>query len=51
MKSMCTTRYHAADTGYDTPPHHSIYVQTLGRLVAELSIDVERHTGILINGV
>ena len=45
MKSMCTTQYHAADTGYDTPPHHSI--QTLGRLVAELSIDVERHTGIL----
>ena len=34
----------AADTGHDTPPRHSI--QTRGRPVAVLSIDVERHTGI-----
>ena len=35
---------HAADTGHDTTPCHSI--QTQGRLVVLLSIDVERHTGI-----
>ena len=33
-----------SQTGHDTPPHHSI--QTQGRPVAVLSIDVERHTGI-----
>ena len=38
-----TQECHAADTGHDTPPHHSI--QTQGRPVAVLSIDVERHTG------
>ena len=30
---------------HDTPPRHS--VQTRGRSVTVLSIDVERHTGIL----
>ena len=39
-----TQECHAADTGYDTPPHRSI--QTQGRPVAVVSIDVERHTGI-----
>ena len=39
-----TQKCHAADTGHDTPPRHSI--QTRGRPVAVLSIDVERHTGI-----
>ena len=33
-----------ADPGHKTPPRHSI--QTQGRPVAVLSIDVERHTGI-----
>ena len=36
--------YHAADIGHDTSLRHSI--QTQGRPVAVLSIDVERHTGI-----
>ena len=35
---------HAADTGHDTPPRHSI--QKRGRPVAVLSIYVERRTGI-----
>ena len=35
---------HAADTGHDTQPYHSI--QTQGRPIVVLSIDVERHTGI-----
>ena len=39
-----TQECHAADTGHDTPPCHSI--QTRGGPVAVLSIDVERHTGI-----
>ena len=39
-----TQECHAADTGHDTPSRHSI--QTQGRPVAVLSIDVERHTGI-----
>ena len=39
-----TQEYHAADTGHDTPPRHSI--QTRGRSVAVLSIDGERYTGI-----
>ena len=39
-----TQECHAADTGYDTPPRHSI--QTQGRPVAVLSIDVERYSGI-----
>ena len=39
-----TQEWHTADTGHDTPPHHSI--QTRGRPVAVLSIDVERHSGI-----
>ena len=40
-----TQECHAANTGYDTPPHYSI--QTRGRLVDVVSIDVERHTGIM----
>ena len=39
-----TQECHAADTGHDTPPRHCI--QTWGRPVAVLFIDVERHTGI-----
>ena len=39
-----TQKCHAVDTGHDTPPRLSI--QTRGRPVAVLSIDVERHTGI-----
>ena len=39
-----TQKCHAADTGYDTPPRHSI--QRRRRPVAVLSIDVKRHTGI-----
>ena len=35
---------HATDTGHDTRPCHSI--QSQGRPVAVLSIDMERHTGI-----
>ena len=38
---------HAADTRHYTPPRHSI--QTQGRPVVVLSIDVERHTGIHFN--
>ena len=34
----------ATDTGHDIPPRHS--VQTQGRPVIVLSIDVKRHTGI-----
>ena len=41
---VATQECHAADTGHDTPPHHSI--QTQSRPVAVLSIDVGRHTGI-----
>ena len=39
-----TQKCHAADKGHDTQPSHSI--QTRGRPVAVLYIDVERHTGI-----
>ena len=39
-----TQECHATDTGHDNPPSHSI--QTQGRPVVVLSIDVERHTGI-----
>ena len=39
-----TEKCHAADTGYDTEPCHSI--QTWGQPAVVLSIDVERHTGI-----
>ena len=35
---------HVADTGHDTPPCHSI--QTQGRPVVVLSIDMEHHTVI-----
>ena len=42
--NVATQKGHAADTGHDTPSHHSI--QTRGRHVPVLSIDVERHTGI-----
>ena len=35
---------YTADTGHDTPPHHSI--QTQGQPVVALTIDVERCTGI-----
>ena len=42
-----TQECNVADTGHDTPPRHSI--QTRGRLVAVLSIAVERHTGIHID--
>ena len=38
-----TQECHAADRGHDAPPCHSI--QTQGRPVVVLSIDVERHTG------
>ena len=38
-----TQECHAADTGHDTPPRHSI--QTRGQPVV-LSFDVEGHTGI-----
>ena len=43
-KSASTHECHAADTGHDTPPRHSI--QTQGRPVVVLSIIVERHNGI-----
>ena len=39
-----TLECHAADTGHDTPPRHNI--QTQGRPVAVLSIELKRHTGI-----
>ena len=39
-----THECHAADTGHDTPSRHSI--QTKGRPVVVLSIDVEHHTRI-----
>ena len=39
-----TLECHAADTGHDTQPCHS--VQTLGQPAAVISIDVECHTGI-----
>ena len=39
-----TQECHATDTGHVIPPRHSI--QSRGRPVAVLSIDVERHTGI-----
>ena len=39
-----TQECHAADIGHDTPPRHSI--ETRGRPVAVLFIDLERHTGI-----
>ena len=39
-----TEECHATDTGHDTPPRHRI--QTQGRPVVVLSLDVERHTGI-----
>ena len=37
-----TQECHAADTGHDTPPRHSM--QTQGRPAVVLSIDVELHT-------
>ena len=43
LQSAVTQECHAADTGHDTPPHHSI--QTQGRPVV-LTIDVQRHTDI-----
>ena len=39
-----TQECHAANTGHDTPSRHSI--QTRGRPVVVLSIDVKRHIGI-----
>ena len=39
-----TLKYHAADTGHDTPSCYSI--QTQGRPLAVLSIDVKHYTGI-----
>ena len=42
---MCATHEcHATDTGHVTPPRHSI--QTRGRPIVVLFIDVKRHTGI-----
>ena len=44
VSNVLPHRNACADTGHDTPSRHSI--QTRGRPVAVLSIDVEHHTGI-----
>ena len=44
VQCAATQECHVTDTGHDTPPRHSI--QTRGRPVAVLSIDVEHNTGI-----
>ena len=44
LQCAATPECHAADTGHDSPPHHSTCIQSRGRHVVLLYIDVERHT-------
>ena len=44
ITNSATQEFHAADTGHDTPPCHGI--QTQGRPIVVLCIDLERDTGI-----